>query len=66
MDKPLTVARGEFMTTIVNAVNEARLPAFVIAEVLTQALTVVRERAEIEYKNDLDAYNKALKESEEQ
>lgn len=60
MDKPLTVARGEFMQIVVDAVNDAKLPAFVIAEVLTQALQVVRERAEFEYQEDLKKYNQSL------
>lgn len=59
MDKPLTVARVEFMQTIIDAVNNAQMPSFVKAEVLSQVLGVVREQAESQYQNDLKIYNES-------
>ena len=59
MDKPLTVARGEFLKTIIDVVNDAQMPSFVKAEVLSQVLAVVRENAESEYQNDLKIYNES-------
>lgn len=35
MEKPITLRRAEFMQMLAQAINESKLPAFVIADCLT-------------------------------
>lgn len=50
MDKPLVVARAEFIDAIVNTINESGLPAFVMRETLDsiRGELVKAEQAELE------------------
>lgn len=47
MEKPITIARDEFMKGIAKVINESHLPAFVIADALELLLGNLR-RQEIE------------------
>lgn len=62
MDKPITIHRQEFMETIVNAINEATLPAFVMRGVLQEADKALQDLEQKQYQNDLTSYeqNNAL------
>lgn len=63
MQKPITVAREEFVTAIVDAINGAELPAFVKLDVLTNCVRELSELAKAQYKRDLADY--ARKEEEQ-
>jgi hypothetical protein len=56
MQKPITVAREEFIETMINTINESGLPAFVIADILTDLLSAINELKVQQYKKDLEAY----------
>lgn len=63
MQKPITVAREEFVTAIVDAINGAELPAFVKLDVLNNCVRELSELAKAQYKRDLADY--ARKEEEQ-
>lgn len=56
MDKPLTVARQEFMDNMITLINESRLPAFVIVDLFEQTLPALKEQASQQYLADLAKY----------
>ena len=66
MQKPLTVARRDYMQSIVDLTNNSGLPAFVIVNVLEDALSQVRPLMDSELVRDEAQYRAALqKESKE-
>ena len=66
MNKPLTVARQEFTETIVDAINNAELPFFVISDILKSALVEVDKMSQAQYQQDKDAWDKAQEEKAEE
>ena len=64
MNKPLTIARQEFTETIVEAINNAELPFFVISDILKSALVEVDKMSQAQYQQDKDAWDKAKEEAE--
>lgn len=56
MNKPITIARQEFTQAIVDAVNNAELPMFVISDILKSALTEVDKLAQAQYEADVKAW----------
>lgn len=59
MEKPITVQREEFINTIVTAINESTLPAFVKLDVLGNCVRELQSVALAEYRKDLEALKKA-------
>ena len=53
MQKPSTVLRQEFIDKLAELLNTSELPAFVLADVLKNALNVTQELAEKQYRIDL-------------
>lgn len=64
IEKPLSVARKEFMDEVVKLVNESGLPLFVIEPILKELHGVVQMEAENQYQREKEAYEESLKESE--
>ena len=64
INKPLTVARQDYLAAVCDATNQANLPAFVVVEVLDRLLTQMRKAAEQELKRDAAKYRNALLELE--
>lgn len=60
MDKPLVVARAEFVDKIVNVVNESGLPAFVMREVFDNVRSELNKMEQVE----LEAAGKAWTEAQ--
>ena len=56
MNKPITVARYEYMQNIVNVTNNAHIPAFIKVEVLKQAIELLKPVIDAELKRDMDSY----------
>ena len=66
MQKPLTIARRDYMQGIVNLTNNSNLPAFVIVNVLEDIISQVRPLMDSELARDEAQYRAALqKESKE-
>lgn len=62
MQKPITVARQEFIEDIVGAVNTSGLPFFVIEAMLKDLLGSVQRGAEAQLEKDRTAYGEYLQE----
>ena len=60
VSKPLTVAYEDFKTTMVNAVNNSGIPAFMIEVVLRSILSEVRMVAMKQYEEDRVQYTGTL------
>lgn len=54
--KPLSVARAEFMDGIVDMVNNANLPMFVVEYILKDVLEEVHSVARKQYEKDKEEY----------
>lgn len=65
MNKPITIARQEFTQAIVDAVNNAELPMFVISDILKFALTEVDKLAQAQYEADVKAWEEGQEKKDE-
>ena len=63
MNKPITIERQETMQKLVEIINRARLPAFVMADMLDEILRSVRMLAQKQYEKDAEAYAKAMEDA---
>lgn len=59
MQKPSTVLRQEFIDKLAELLNSSELPAFVLADVLKNALSVTQELAEQQYRIDKAKWEEA-------
>lgn len=64
MEKPLSVAREDFVNALVELVNNSGLPMFVVLEVLKSAVEEVKEAAARQYEQEKLEYEKAKEEKE--
>lgn len=60
MQKPLTLARRDYIRSVCDLTSKSGLPAFVIADVLESVLAQIRAEIETEIKRDEAMWNKAL------
>lgn len=65
MTKPLTVARQEFASELVELINGAELPAFVIGEILKSALQEVERLSQAQYEQDAKSYRESQETKDE-
>lgn len=52
MQKPSTVLRQEFIDNLTSLINASELPAFVLADLLKNAMNVMQELSERQYLAD--------------
>ncbi len=64
MDKPITIARQEFMDNLVKLINESGLPAFVLTPIMTGMTQKIAELEQQQYESDLEAYTKGEENAE--
>ena len=62
MQKPMTVAKREFLEAVVEAVNNAGLPFFVVRQVLEELLKAGCQGEEAQEEKDRAEYEKYLRE----
>ena len=62
--KPITVARRDYMNTIIDVTNNSELPAFVVAEILEKILSQVKEAETQQLKHDEAEWHKACAEAQ--
>lgn len=62
MNKPTSLSYKEYKETIVNATNNSGLPAFLLAEALSDIYRQVLQQKEIELKQDEALWHKACSE----
>ena len=58
MQKPITVARQEFIKKIATVVNESELPAFLVIDVLRMFLSQLEPQEETQFQRDLRDWEK--------
>ena len=56
MDKPITVAREEFIEALVKLVNESGLPMFAVEDILKNVAAEVKMAAQQQYEADKKRY----------
>lgn len=66
MIKPLSVKRQEFIENLVNLVNSADLPPFVMEPIINDVHASVRNLIKEQYKREKELYDKFLAESEKE
>ena len=57
-NKPIVVARHDFMTALAETINGAGLPAFVVIEVLERTLSELQKMADKELRDGIRQYMK--------
>lgn len=65
IQKPITIAKNELVTGMVNLCNDSGLPFFVIEYILNDLLQEVRSAAQQQLDIDTKQYEQALKAQEE-
>lgn len=58
--KPITVAREEFVQSLVKLCNDAEIPYFCVEEILKEVLKEVHTASIQQYQNDLQKYNSVV------
>lgn len=58
--KPVTIERVEFISSLLDLINNSRLPAFVIETILRDAYNDVHTLAQRQYEADLERYKEAI------
>lgn len=64
MQKPITVARAEFISDMASLINNSGLPPFIIEPVLKDMLHDVRIMAQKQLEQDTARYHEMLAETE--
>lgn len=62
--KPITLARQDYINKLCEVTNNSGLPAFVTVEVLEKLLVELRKGVELELKRDEAEYRKSLMDAE--
>lgn len=58
INKPITVVRAEFISSLTNLINESTLPLFIVEPILKDLYMEVKSVAQKQYEHDLADYNK--------
>lgn len=66
MERPLSVAREDFVEDLVKLINDSGLPMFVVLDVLKGAEVEVKDAAQRQYEQDKKAYEEAKEESKDE
>lgn len=66
MNKPITVAREEIKSRLIQYINEAGMPAFVVKDVINELLPQLETNIKAEYEADMARYAEALEEAQRQ
>lgn len=61
MQKPIVVARQEFIDNLVNLINSSQIPMFAVYDILDDVQKEVKVKAREQYEEAKDIYEKALK-----
>lgn len=59
MNKPITVAREDFATALINLVNDSKLPAFVMSDILKNAVKELERLEGEQYQLDKQAWEES-------
>ncbi len=64
MNKPLTVARQEFLEDLIVLINDSGLPAFIVRELLTRTDTELAKIEKDQYEQEKKAWEESQTEGE--
>lgn len=64
MNKPLTVARQEFVDELVELINSSALPAFIIREVIAKTDVELAKVEQTQYEQEKKAWEESQTEGE--
>ena len=59
-NKPLTLIREDFMSSVVRLINESGLPLFIVEDSLRQLINGVSELARQQLETDRQAYQQSM------
>ena len=65
MQKPITVARRDFIDALNKLVSESGLPAFVLGDIFKDAIMQIQRLENEQYEQEKKAYEESMKEAEE-
>jgi len=60
MDKPITIIVDETEKSLINTINDSRLPAFIIEPILEKILGEIKIAKQNQLQVDLEKYQKSL------
>lgn len=60
IQKPITVVRMEFITSLSDMINNSKLPPFILEPIFKDMYTDIRRMAQRQYELDLERYNKEI------
>lgn len=65
MGKPASMRRVELRKDIMDDINAAKLPPYVVEEILEKIIAQVRENVEMQYRGDMAEWIQAQKKEDE-
>lgn len=60
IQKPITVVREEFITSLTDMINNSCLPPFILEPIFKDMYSDIHKMARKQYELDLEKYNKAV------
>lgn len=63
--KPMSVARGEFINSLTDLINNSMLPPFIIEPILKDMYNDIHMVSQRQYEADVKRYNEELKKHEQ-
>lgn len=65
IQKPITVVRAEFISSLTDMINNCGLPPFILEPIFKDMYSDIRRMSQKQYEMDLEKYNVAISESSE-
>ena len=66
INKSILILREEFASNLINLINTSNVPLYVIEPVLVNIVNEINKAIQDQYSRELEAYNNAVKEAEDE
>lgn len=66
INKSILLLREEFASNLINLINTSNVPLYVIEPVLANIVNEINKAIQDQYNRELEAYNNAVKEAEDE
>ena len=66
INKSILILREEFASNLINLINTSNVPLYGIEPVLANIVNEINKAIQDQYSRELEAYNKAVKEAEDE
>lgn len=66
INKSILILREEFASNLINLINTSNVPLYVIEPVLANIVNEINKAIQDQYSRELEAYNNAVKEAEDE